>query len=708
MSAVSSDAVPLPQLREDIQLLKGPVDHDGSPTWNIYDPVCNSYFRIGWSAFQILSRWGSGTLQAVLDRVLSETTAKINEDDVNAVISFLHSHNLTQNSASGSSKDYLEQYKATKTSWYKWLVKNYLFMRVPLVRPHRFLKSTMHLVEPLYSRRVCLSMIALGFLSLYLIARQWEVFVGTFLYFFNFEGAVFYFFALVFIKIMHELGHAYTATRYGTKVASMGVALMVMMPVLYSDTTDAWRLNSRKQRLHIGAAGMFVELYLAVIFTFLWNFLPDGMLKSAAFILATTSWVMSLAINLNILMRFDGYYLISDLLGVENLQDRSFALGKWRLRELLFDLGLPAPGHFRPILRRKLIVYAWTVWIYRFFLFLGIALLVYHFFFKLLGIVLFIVEIMWFIVLPIIKEIKMWKEMKLLIKESQRHRIVTVLGFIALSLFFIPWNTRITTPAIMHAANKAQIHSLSPGVIKEVLIKEGEAVLAGQTLLVLDSPALEDEISRTQGKYELTKLRSQRRASNLDDLANMQVVLQELQELNSELKGLYELRDELTIRAPIAGKLVDIEDNLHPGRWINSKLKLGQIVQLESITVQGVIEGKNLAQVRVSQPAVFIPNELELDVVEATVSEIENANMQVLDSMYFASTYGGDIAVREDDQKQLVPESSIYKIKFKPAKIDQAITRVVKGEVHIKGDPRSFAFRTYDLIATVLIRETGF
>ena len=184
---------------------------------------------------------------------------------------------------------------------------------------------------------------------------------------------------------MHELGHAFTATRYGSKVASMGVALMVMLPVLYSDTTDAWRLNSRRQRIHIGAAGMIVELYLAIIFTFLWSFLPDGVMRSAAFIIATTSWIMSLAINLNILMRFDGYYILSDLLAVENLQDRSFALGKWRLRELLFDMGMPAPGNFTPLLRRKLIIYAWSVWIYRFFLFLGIALLVLSFLFQVTG-----------------------------------------------------------------------------------------------------------------------------------------------------------------------------------------------------------------------------------------------------------------------------------------------------------------------------------
>ena len=689
-------------------MLQGPIASDGSPTWNIYDPVCNKFFRIGWSAFQLISRWSQGSVPKLLESVSSETTARVNENDVDILIKFLYAHNLTRDSVSGTSASYLEQYLATRTSWYVWLMRNYLFIRLPLVRPSRFLKRTLFLVEPFYSKAFIRCMLVIGILGLYLVARQWESFLNTFSYFFNVNGAAFYFFALVIIKIIHELGHAYTATRFGTKVASMGVAMLVMLPVLYTDTTDAWRLNSKRQRLLIGAGGMIAELYLAVIFTFLWSFLPDGLLRSAAFVIATTSWIMSFAINLNILMRFDGYYILSDLFGVENMQNRSFAVGKWRLRELLFDLGVAAPGGFLPSMRRKLIIYAWSVWIYRFFLFLGIALLVYYFFFKVLGLLLFTVEIVWFIVMPVIKEIGVWKELKDEIRASQRYRLTTVIGFILLSLFFIPWNTRITTPAILQATNKVDIHSVAPGVIKEIFVKEGDEISAGQPILVLDSPSLRDEIARTERQYEVTELRSKRRASNISDLSNMQVVLQQLQELRSRLNGLYEMREELIIRSPMHGSLVDMENNLHPGRWINTKLRIAHVVQLDDFILQGVIAGKNLAQVKVDQKATFIPDEPELDTVEAKVVEIEDANIQVMDTLYFASIYGGEVAVREDKEKGLVPEESLYRIKFQPVNLQETIPRVVRGEMHIKGEPRSFAFRIYDLVATVLIRESGF
>jgi putative peptide zinc metalloprotease protein len=146
---------------------------------------------------------------------------------------------------------------------------------------------------------------------------------------------------------------------------------------------------------------------------------------------------------------------------------------------------------------------------------------VYHFFFKASGLLLFVVEIVWFFVTPIMKEIKVWNTKKESIRESSRYRLTTVICFIVLSLFFIPWNLRIT----IHAILQATIYSVSPGVIKEVYARSGDKVRQGQSILILDLPGLDDEIARTLRKYDVTELRSKRRASNDGDLANMQVVL---------------------------------------------------------------------------------------------------------------------------------------------------------------------------------------
>ena len=161
----------------------------------------------------------------------------------------------------------------------------------------------------------------------------------------------------------------------------METAFLVLWPVLYTDTNDAWKLPSVRQRQLINAAGVAAELALACLALLACHLLPEGPLRAAAFLLATTTWIMTLAVNLNPFMRFDGYFLMSDALGIENLHEHAFALGRWRLREWLFDLREAAP---EPLVSGQTLaldlVCIWRL-LYRLVPFVGIALLVYHLFF---------------------------------------------------------------------------------------------------------------------------------------------------------------------------------------------------------------------------------------------------------------------------------------------------------------------------------------
>lgn len=710
MSTANPEDFTLPALREDLQLLRGPAAVDGSLSWTIFDPVRNKYFRIGWSAFQMLSRWSVGKANKLIDRVSTETTYKPAELDLKRLIVFLQSNSLTLEPAGGDSRAYLSQYLATKPHWLVWLISHYLFFRIPLFKADRFLRRTLPYIEFIFYKPFRVTVVTCGLLGLYLAIRQWETFAGTFFYFFTLKGAVFYFIALVFIKILHELGHAYTAIRYGCRVPVIGIALLVMFPVLYTDTTDAWRLISRRQRIFVGMAGMITEFYVALFSTFLWSFLPDGMLRSIAFIFASTSWITSIAINTNIFMRFDGYYILSDILGVENLQERSFALGKWKLRELLFKLGRPAPERFPEHTQRNLIFYAWGVWIYRAILFIGIALLVYHFFFKLLGIILFAVEIIWFILLPMGKEFRVWWEMRERIWQNGRLPAIIVAIVVVLFLFFVPMRTRIDIPAILQASNRTAVHALAPGKILSVSMREKQQVAEGDILLMLESPQLENDIDNTLKELRLIELKTKRRVASPEDLANTQVLLQQIQELESKLSGLRNLREKQTIRAPISGIVVDKAVNLHEGRWVNETLPLATIIQPGKSEIVGIVDGNNLDRIAVNQSAVFYPDEAELDEIEAGVVEIVETNIAHLESPYFASLYGGEIAVREDQKQKLVPEESSYRVRLLPVGVVPVPLqdKVIRGDVYIYGKPSSFANRVYNLVASVLIRESGF
>lgn len=699
----------LPVLRHDLQLLEGPVALDGSPTWIILDPVRNKYFSIGWTAFLLLSRWSVGKASLLIDKIKQETTLDVHEEDIQSLLSFLFMNSLTLNPVNGSSNDYLEQYQASKPHFLVWLVHNYLFVKFPLVKPTAFLRKTLVYFSPFFSTTVAALIAFIGLIGLYIVGRQWDEFSSTFLYFFNWQGFTFYFISLTLIKVLHELAHAYTVVRYGCQVPTMGVALLVMFPLLYTDTSDTWKVKSAMQRAHVGAAGMIMEFYIACIATFCWAFLPDGIFKSAAFIMATTSWVLSLAINSNALMRFDGYYILSDLLGVQNLQKRSFDIGKWKLTEILFNLRLKPPEALSASMLRKLYIYAWCVWVYRFFLFIGIALLVYYFFFKLLGIILFIIEILWFIVIPVIKMFQGWWKMRAEIIKTRRFYITsTILGCLII-LFIYPWNSVVKIPAVYKSELKSTLFSPAPGYIESSFMKEGQVVDKNDILLTLSSPDIEHEINMTLQEIDILKYQAKRIVASKEELANIQVIIQQLQEARSKLEGLNEKKNELVIRAPMKGVVLDVEKSLHHGRWINETLPIATVAVPSEPAIEGVISEEDLARIRTQSSAKFIPDNPQLDSIWAFVSDIELANLQALDIPVLASVYGGKVPAQYDDKKQLVPDKSVYRVRFKVSAVeDIEVEQIIRGVIHIEGEAQSFIVRVYKIVASVLLRESGF
>ncbi|MGB0909955.1 MAG: HlyD family efflux transporter periplasmic adaptor subunit [Nitrospirales bacterium] len=708
MDEQPSQDFPLPPLRDDIQIVKGIATLQGEPTWTIIDPIRNTYFQIGWGAFQILSRWEAGTLENLIATVTAETTSCISKQEVQELILFLSSNHLTQGPLSGGSAAFAAQVEAGQQHWIMALVHHYLFVKVPLAQPDHLLKTTLPYIAPLMTKSLALIVILLGVIGVFLVSRQWDTFINTFLHMFTLEGMAAFGLALCGVKVLHELGHAYTATKFGCRVHTMGVAFLVMFPVLYTDTTDAWRLTHRRERLTIAAAGVIVELVIAMLATFLWNFLPDGILRSVAFTLATTSWVMSVAINLNPLLRFDGYYFLSDWLGVPNLQHRAFALGRWKMREWAFGLGVQPPETFPPKMRNFLIIYAWSIWAFRFFLFLGIALLVYHFFFKLLGIILFALEIIWFILMPIIQELKEWWKLREDILPRKRLWISGTLLVSLSVLACIPWNTRVTIPAILQAKHHTIIFTPAPGRLLHVSMTNGQTVRNGEVLAIVKAPTLERDILQAQQHITALKIRLKRLSGNAEYLEETPVLMEELKMHRSKLDGLREMQGNLELKAPFSGVVMDLQSSLHPDRWINETLPLVHLIKPEQMELVGLAPETDIPRLAVGQAATFIPDDLMRPTSRAKIREIREVDEQTLVIPYLASTFGGDIAVRKDQNGNLHPEAAVYRVTLTPSEQPLPADQVIKGVIQVNGEPRSFLRRLWTWVITGLISEMGF
>ena len=702
------EVLQLPALRQELSLFPAPADKKGTPAWTLHDPPANKFYLLEWPAFEILSRWHLGNVQAVVAAVNQETTLTISEQDIFAVIGFLERSFLLLTSTPEGTKRLAAAQKASRPGWASWLLKNYLFIRVPLVRPTRFLNTAAPIIAFLYSRLfLTLTMIA-ALTAFYIISRQWDVFSHSFTAYRSFEGVIIVSCAIPLAKIIHEFGHAFTAHRYGCRVPTIGFAFVVLMPMLYTDTNEAWKLTSHTRRLAIGIAGVAAELLLALAALWAWILLDDGPLRSVAFILATTTWIMTITLNMSPFMRFDGYFILSDLLQFPNLHQRSFAFGRWWLREWLFGFGNPAPEPASWRRKTFLILFAFLTWLYRFIVFLAIAGLVYHFFFKALGIFLFAVEIGWFILLPMFKEIASWWELR----RKMRFNLNAIRSLCILAgvvyIFVVPWKESISVPATLSALREQQISAPFSSTIIGESVENMKRVHGGEILLSLSSPEMEQQLRQVRTSSEISRWRVEQQTFDRQLLKQGNVPQRRFEAGMAELAGLNDVIKQLTVRAPFDGIVIARNDELTSGLWLSRNEPLYVVADTSRNRIDGYVKERELGRIKVGAAARFIPDALEFGMYECKVAEIDRVNVAAIDDSFLASTYGGPIASRNDDHGVATPETPIFRVRMDRCIPGESPMMKLRGVVHIQAEKRSTFIETIKKYYALAIRELGF
>lgn len=696
----------LPRLRQELSLIPAPNADDGSPRWFLFDPVRNAFHSLTRRAVDILANWSSEPVTQALAR-MQKTHADIEEEDLKEITEFLFKQKLTEIPPANDPETLARQEAAMRKPFHEQLIHKYLFFRIPLFQPHKFLNATAPLINFMFKKITWLIIFVIGLIGLFFTARQWEQFIATFMHFFTLEGFIFYAITLVIIKALHELGHAFIARHFGVRVPIIGLAFLVMFPILYTDTTDAWRLTDKRKRLLIDSGGIIVELAIAAIALFLWSFLPDGPARSAAFFAATTSWVLSLMVNLNPCMRFDGYYLLGDFFNIQNMQARGFELGRWKMRETLFNLGLPKPENLPLKKIYGLLIYAYSTWVYRFFLFIGIALLVHHLFPKAIGIVLFIIEILFFIVVPIWREIKHWWSLRMTILTNTRGRITLVSLFIILALFLVPWQSKIHAPAIIKPVIQTEIFSITPARIERIHVKLGQRVTSGTPLINLSSESL--TFNRKLSELRIAMLRAQlnRQASNLDERRLSAVLDDDLKTEELTLQSIKEEIAQLTIFAPHDGIISTLPQSLHVGRHVTQTDQLMKIIDPSVFEVLALAPEESSRRLSKSAEFTFINDDVQAPRIAGQLTHLAPTTEAHITEPILTSVTGGSLAVHEDENGYLIPNSPVFKLRGS-LDTNTMPQRAQRGIVKIKAKAQSPATALWRSIIRVLIRETDF
>ncbi len=698
----------LPRLREELALFPGPRSIDGAPTWALHDPVRNVFFSIDWLTFEVLSRWGLDDPQAIVQAIAHETTIHPEDGDLEAVQRFLIDNELVQSFSAQGTARFLKQAASRKTGPGTWLLHSYLFFRIPLWRPDKWLTAAMPMVEPLFSRTFAWLTLAALMVGLIETSRQWETFMATLVDTFSLEGVAGFMVALVFAKIVHELGHAFTAKRYGCRVPTMGVAFLLLFPMAYTDVNEVWKIKDHRKRLAVGAAGIRTELVIAAWATLLWAMMPDGVVRNGVFILATTTWISTIVINASPFLRFDGYFILMDWLGMPNLHQRAFALGRWKLREALFAFGDPVPEALSTARHRGLIGFAYATWLYRLIVFGGIALIVYSVFPKPLGPFLAFIEVWWFIAKPVWKELREWRGDMDRITVSRRFRVVLLVVLLVGLVGVVPWDSRIHGQGVLRPVGTFSI--IVPEAVRVVAmpVGDGQPVRKDDILFELESPDLDAQHQLKEVQAATATWQSAAAGVNEDLRTDIRLIEAARARLNAELTGVSAERSRHQIRARADGIVFHNDLDLQPGLWLGRNEHIATVLEDGAWHVVTYLTEGEISRISPGDTARFYSEQGGAASLALVVETIDRDATRILTDGLLASTRGGQTLVRETD-KGLVPEAAVYRVVLAPAEgISIAEPRILRGAVVVSGARKSPLGDFARAAAAVVVREAGF
>jgi putative peptide zinc metalloprotease protein len=480
-----------------------------------------------------------------------------------------------------------------------------------------------------------------------------------------------------------------------------------MLPMLYTDTGESWKLLRSRARLRIAAAGLVTELMLAAWATLAWAVLPDGALRQAMLFLATASWVMSVAVNASPFMRFDGYFLLADALDLPNLHERAGALARARLRRALLGLAEPDPEPFAPAAARWLVAFAFLTWLYRLVVFFGIALAVYHLFFKALGVVLFAVEIHWFILRPVAQELRVWWRARTAVSPWRRLAWLAILAGAA-ALVFVPWQTRVSADGWVYAVRQAGVHAPQSGRIEAVHVRAGERVAEGQPLFDLAAPTLED----AERRASLLADAYARQASGLAGAdkygaARAQLARQLEAEWRREAEAQRRTIDRLHLKAPFAGIVHDIDRDLRVGSWVGVETALAWVVDPATWRAELLVEEAAVARLAVGQTARVYPVGYATAPWRARVAAIDPMRLQALPHPLLDARHGGPVVTEAGEARGAVkPRAALFRVVLD---LDQPppVQRMHRVRAAVDAARQSLWERWSSALVATLVRESG-
>ncbi len=569
----------------------------GSQWYVLHDPFTNQFYRLRQNVYEFIARLNAKkTVEEVWHQLLENSPEKApGQGEIIDLLAQLYHANLLHYNLAPDSTKLFNRFKKRRQNLVKMNLMNILFARIPLYDPHNLLKFLKPLIRIIIS--------PLGFIL-------WSAVIGIGIktVFDNFKAIqvqtdgilapsnlFLLYIAVALIKVIHELGHAFAVKRYGGEVHTMGIMFMMLTPLPYTDASASISFRSKWKRVLVGSAGMIFELFIAAIAVLIWANTGEGLLHSLCYNVLFAASVTTLLFNINPLMRYDGYYILADILEMPNLQRQATQQLTYLLERYIFGRKNTTSHASTTWEAWFLPAYAVACFLYRITIFTGILLFISQKL-LLLAIVMGILIFMTWIVVPIGKFIKYLISSPNLARVRGRAVRITALTALAVFAFlnYVPFPYSFKAPGILKAVGYINTVNPTGGQVKKLGKPSGTFVSKNDTLLILENVELQHQYRMTEAALLETKLKFNKALNNLQ--ADMEPLQKRMAALSDRLKHLEIMISDLTVKAQIEGIWVapDVDD--YTDRWLPRGTRLGRIINPESFYFASVISQREVSE----------------------------------------------------------------------------------------------------------------
>jgi len=637
----------------------------GEPWYVLRNSLSGRNHRFNAAAYALIGRMdGQLTVQEIWDNAGKlPNDVSPTQDEVIRLLGQLHQTDLIQSDILPSTGQLFQQTQGQPGNSWKSRLTNPFSLRFPLYDPDKLLERWNFLTAPVFNRFMLFLWLLVVLSAVVAAFMYWPELTGSLSdQLFSPRNLLLLWLIFPLVKIIHEFGHAFTVKKWGGEVHEMGIMLLALTPIPYIDATASASFDDKRRRIAVAAMGMMVEMLLASVALFVWLNVETGLISALAYNVMLICGISTLLFNGNPLLRYDGYYMLADLVEIPNLGSRSTRYLGYLLQRYLLGIDTAESPVTAAGEASWFLFYGPIAFIYRIAILIGLVWLVSSRFFV-IGILIALWGVVSLLVLPAVRSLSRFLDSPA--TRSRRPRMVivgsgAVLAF-GLLLFILPMPLWTTTQGVVWLPEQSLIRAGIDCEVVEVLAPVEQLVAMDAPLIRGTDPFLEAEIE--VHKARLKELYALYNAHPLHKRVKRKMLLVEIGLVKGDLRQVEDKRAKLMIRSPAQGDFILIDARNLSGRFVKKGELLGYIVPEHRPTIRTVVRQADIGLVRKKVTGVEVRlAEQPATSLRADIKRIVPAADINLPSATLGTAGGGDVQVDPTDPDGLRALESIFQL----------------------------------------------